>query len=312
VPEAERRDYWQQVVGDTIGPIEVAVSAPLDARDRLVVGSVGAIRVGVLTSGEPGGARRTARHIRHADPDVCKVDILARGSGLIVQDGRQARLRAGDLTLVDLARPARWRMSPSAMVAVVFPRALLPLRQDELARLTAVGIPGDRGAGALASSLALGLPNHLDDHAGADEARLGTALLDLLTVALAARLDLGHRVPWDTQQRALLRRIHAFIELRLHDPELAPGTIAAAHHISLRYLYKLFASEQTTVAGWIRRRRLERCRRDLLDPALRARPVSAIATRWGLPNAAHFSRAFRAAYGLTPVEYRELGRGRAR
>jgi hypothetical protein len=51
---------------------------------------------------------------------------------------------------------------------------------------------------------------------------------------------------------------------------------------------------------------LERCRRDLLDPSLGDVPVSAIAARWGLTNAAHFSRAFRAAYGASPVEYRRL------
>jgi AraC-like DNA-binding protein len=43
---------------------------------------------------------------------------------------------------------------------------------------------------------------------------------------------------------------------------------------------------------------------DLLDPALAARPVSAIAARWGLVDPAHFSRLFRAAYGVSPVEYR--------
>jgi transcriptional regulator GlxA family with amidase domain len=32
--------------------------------------------------------------------------------------------------------------------------------------------------------------------------------------------------------------------------------------------------------------------------------VSAIAARWGLIDAAHFSRLFRAAYGLPPAEYR--------
>jgi AraC-like DNA-binding protein len=43
---------------------------------------------------------------------------------------------------------------------------------------------------------------------------------------------------------------------------------------------------------------------DLLDPALAARPVSAIAARWGLVDPAHFSRLFRAAYGVPPLEYR--------
>lgn len=100
--------------------------------------------------------------------------------------------------------------------------------------------------------------------------------------------------------------MHAFIEERLGDPSLSPAAIAAAHFISLRYLHRLFEGEQTTVADWIRRRRLERCRRDLLDPALRDRPVSAVAARWGLPSAAHFSRLFRAAHGVPPAEYRRM------
>jgi AraC-like DNA-binding protein len=79
---------------------------------------------------------------------------------------------------------------------------------------------------------------------------------------------------------------------------------ATAHHISLRYLHKLFEGQPTTASGWIRQRRLERCRRDLLDPALGDRSVGAIAARWGLIDAAHFSRLFRAAYGLPPGEYR--------
>jgi AraC-like DNA-binding protein len=98
--------------------------------------------------------------------------------------------------------------------------------------------------------------------------------------------------------------VHAFIEQRLADPALSPATIAGAHHVSVRYLYKLFEGRHRGVAGWIRERRLERSRRDLLDPALAARPVSAIAARWGLVDPAHFSRLFRAAYGVPPLEYR--------
>jgi hypothetical protein len=41
-----------------------------------------------------------------------------------------------------------------------------------------------------------------------------------------------------------------------------------------RSLYSLFESRETTVAGWIRDRRLERCRRDLLDRNRRDVPAS--------------------------------------
>jgi len=99
-------------------------------------------------------------------------------------------------------------------------------------------------------------------------------------------------------------RIHAFIEQHLGDCDLAPGPVAAAHYISVRYLYRLFEAQGTTVAAWIRHRRLERCRADLTDPALGSAPVGAVAARWGLPDSAHFNRLFKRTYGLPPAEYR--------
>ncbi len=66
----------------------------------------------------------------------------------------------------------------------------------------------------------------------------------------------------------------------------------------------LAEAQGTTVAAWIRHRRLERCRKDLADPAFSTAPVSAVAVRWGLPDSAHFSRLFRRTYGLPPAEYR--------
>jgi AraC-like DNA-binding protein len=128
--------------------------------------------------------------------------------------------------------------------------------------------------------------------------------LDLLIVALAERLDRRAAIAPDTRRRALLASVQSFIDRRLADPELSPSKIAAANHISLRYLHKLFETQETTVARWVRQRRLERCRRDLLDPALGHWSVSAIGARWGLMNATHFSRAFRAAYGMPPTAYR--------
>lgn len=110
--------------------------------------------------------------------------------------------------------------------------------------------------------------------------------------------------PAPTHAEECLQRVLAFIDESLPDPALSPHMVADAHHISVRYLYKLFESQPTGVADWIRNRRLEACRHDLLNPARRSTPVSAIGARWGLPNPAQFSRAFRAAFGASPTEYR--------
>lgn len=155
--------------------------------------------------------------------------------------------------------------------------------------------------------MAIQLLDHLDEVGTAAGARLGTAFLDLVAAALAECLDHRQRDLAATPQDALLARIHADIEQRLGDPTLTPRTIAADHFISVRYLYKLFETQPVGVAAWIRRRRLERCGWDLLDPALRARPVSAIGARWGLTDATSFSRAFQAAYGVPPARYRRIG-----
>jgi AraC-like DNA-binding protein len=306
VPVAARNEYWRHVLSDALVPLEPV--GPPDAPGlRLVLGSAGAVAVGELSHRGAGGARRTIRHIRRSDPELCKVDVIARGHGVIEQGGREAALRPGDLTLVDLSRPATWAMSELRCVAVVFPRSLLPLRDADVARLSAVRIPGDTGVGALISSLARQLPEHLDGWSESGGARLGGAVLDLLMVALAGRLDRASDVPTETRRRALLQRILASIEKRLGDPELSPGSIAAAHFISVRSLHKLFETQQTTVGDWIRQRRLERCARDLLDPALAGEPIIAIGSRWGITNPAHFSRLFRDRYGVPPSHYRATG-----
>ena len=102
--------------------------------------------VGELVQSGPGRATRTGRHARAAPRELFKVELLAAGEGVVEQDGRRANLRPGDLALIDLTRPAKWAMSAAVRcVGILFAPAMLPLRRDELARLTAVRLPGDDG-----------------------------------------------------------------------------------------------------------------------------------------------------------------------
>jgi AraC-like DNA-binding protein len=310
VSVASRPEYLHEGLRAVLGPLNIRTDEGNELPDQVRAADLGALHIGELWASRPGGANRTRHHIQRMEADLVKVDVVAQGEVDIEQDGRQARLHAGDYAFVDLARPAHWTNSSSVRVlAIAFPRQLLPLRTDDTTKLTAVGLNADDGPGALFSSTARQLARHLDHFDVASGVRVGTATLDLLTVALAGRLDRGGGLPPDVPQRVLIVRMRAFIEDQLADSDLTPSAIARAHHVSLRYLYKLFEGEQKSVAGLIKERRLERCRRDLLDPSLRHLPVSAIAARWGMPNAAHFSHAFRAAYGMAPVEYRRLVAG---
>jgi AraC-like DNA-binding protein len=163
--------------------------------------------------------------------------------------------------------------------------------------------------GALLAGFLTGLAEQAGTLRTCDAPRLETAVVDLLSATLAHHLDAEDRLPPETRTRTLTRRIRAFILKHLRDPDLTPMSIAAAHHISVSYLYRLFQQEGTTVAAWIRQQRLEAARRDLADPALGGLPVQDIAVRWGFSLHSSFTRAFQVRYGLSPRDYRRQAVG---
>jgi AraC-like DNA-binding protein len=194
---------------------------------------------------------------------------------------------------------------PFESLVVRVPRNLLGRDAARISKLTALRIPGGEGLARAAVAFFRGLVGGLED---------GTVRPDESPDAVECVLDLVrgmYAVPTRSHEPKRLRSraeilgdIQLFIEENLGDPDLDPQRIARANFISTRYLHKLFESEGTSVCGWIRASRLERCRRDLLDPALGHLTILAIASRWGLPGPQHFSRLFRAAHGCSPSELR--------
>jgi len=113
------------------------------------------------------------------------------------------------------------------------------------------------------------------------------------------------------QQREALNatlqlRILMYVDANLHDHRLTPGGIAAAHNISTRHLYVLWAGADhgLSLSQWIISRRLKRAEVQLSkeDPATTT--VARIAHDCGFTDVSHFSRRFREAYGMTPREWR--------
>lgn len=310
VAARERVDFWRDVSSQLWVPYELRCERELASEFRAHAGvsELGPMQVALMTSVRH-TVLRTPKLIRRSDPEVFKLGVIDRGGGRMRQDDRCTEFSVGDLVLFDTSRPYEAGFHPDTpvnrLLLLSFPRSILPLPQRDLRRLSGVPIPGARGLGALSSQFMLRLARHMDELSPSDIARLSTLTLDMLTMALAGALDTESMVPPHTRRRALMARIHAFIRDNLGDTRLTPETIAAAHHISRRYLHKLFQEDGHTVAGWVRERRLEQCRRDLADPRLAARPISAIAARWAYTNAAHFSQAFRAAHGVSPRQFRE-------
>ncbi|WP_380280909.1 helix-turn-helix transcriptional regulator [Kitasatospora purpeofusca] len=234
---------------------------------------------------------------------------------LLTADGRSGASGAGDL-LVDsphafdlwcfgVGRPAREELR-IADLGVDLPASLLPVPPHRLRGLLGRRLSGREGTGALLAEFLRALDREAAALGPAEASSLGTVVVDLVAVWIARELATGTALSQEARQLAVVEGIREFIRHNLHDPDLTPPVIAAAHHISVSHLHRLFTrySHGETVAAFIRGRRLRKAHRDLADPALRALPIHSVAARCGLPRASEFGRAFKAAYGLTPREHR--------
>ncbi|MCA2219570.1 helix-turn-helix domain-containing protein [Jidongwangia harbinensis] len=280
-------ETFQDELAATGFPPLVNKLAGADFRGRIATRHLGPLR---LVSLHTPASSCVGRERGASDGENLAVKVMARGRTRIEQGRGHAELGPADLVLLDPTRALRFESTAAAHVTILVPRRELRIRPAQIDRLIGVRIDGRHGPGALVSVLARESARSAAEFRAAEALRSAAAVVELIAVALEARLGDAQPAP----DEWLRDRIAGYIEARLADPELSPPSIAAAHHISVRRLHKLFEDQPLTVAALIRRRRLERCRAELAGSG---RTVTAVAARWGFSDPTHFSKLFKATYG---------------
>jgi AraC-like DNA-binding protein len=107
-------------------------------------------------------------------------------------------------------------------------------------------------------------------------------------------------------EQTFLVRLTAYVEANLQDSDLGAAQIAAAHYISVRQLYNVWARDAggPTLGQSIMSRRLARAHGRLAEGSPARLNISAVARQCGYTNVSHFSRRFRGAYGVSRTEWR--------
>lgn len=232
------------------------------------------------------------------------VYLQTEGTGEITQSGYTAVLQKGDLTIFDSARPVTIQRSAHChSYCIKFPQRLLSVPAVYMSDLMAVRFAASDGLTPAVETMITTLERTFGNVPPICQRTLALTTIDLVTALIHSRTGPSAGPRRGAIDKAL-EEMQGYIDTRLSDPELTPQVIADAHFTSLRRVYNIFNSAGLTVSGWINHRRMERCRRDLGDPLMSTVPVASIGSRWGFKTPSHFGRSFKAAFGMTPGEYR--------
>jgi AraC-like DNA-binding protein len=306
--EVHTFEEWQNRMSNRFVRVQISTNRPSNFHAVLQGRSFDDITLSRFEAKADQKVDRLQQFIWPGEPRHIKLSMILGGSGLIVQDGREALLGPGDMAIYDTSRPYTAVFDDSAdSLVMVFPQEALSVPGEQVGQLTATSMSSSLGMGRMVGPFLKELADSLASFSGHAGTMLVYNTLDLINTLIYTELDLGQRRA-DPKSDALAT-VKEYIDRHLRDTRLSPATIAAAHFMSTRRLHYLFEGAGVTVTNWIKSRRLERCRMDLKDPALGAVSITQVAARWGFADSAHFSRAFKSGYGISPSRFRNTAAG---
>jgi AraC-like DNA-binding protein len=304
LPRAQRYAAWRDAICDCYVHVDVRATRPEEYRGFVREAHFGDVALTDILLSEQ-RIRRERQHIARLDKDCFYVQFVQQGRNDVVQRGASHRSNAARAAIFSAAEPYELRFAgemrsfylelPREKFSDRFPRARIPV---------AATMQTTHGLGSIAAEFCTTLANQGTALEAPVRARLGEQLMDILALALLA--DEGQAAAAEGSVKvARLRSIQRWIEFHLSDPELTLEQVAAANHVSLRYLHVLFRACGMSVSEWIWMRRLQRSY-DVLAKG-ETGSITAVALQHGFASSAHFSTLFRRRFGVSPREVAASG-----
>jgi AraC-like DNA-binding protein len=305
IPAGDRVDFLYDTIWNHVLPVEMTFAPdPADIEVDFRVSQAGAVNFSSARS-SANALHRTSALVRRDHIPQVFLAVQVAGTTVVEQAGNQAVLRAGDMTVYDSTRPYTVQNRDETELHYFrVPRDALALPQLRLNPLLGVRIGADTNPLAAAVSsffTTLAASSALDRSDAAHAVAEPSIQLVRALLAVHAGED---GLAADPLNASLALRVQQYVRDHLHERDLTAKRIAAAHHVSTRHLYATLARAGVSLHSSIQQQRLEECRRELRDPRCAHMAVATIGSRWGFVDPSHFGRLFKAAYGMTPNEWR--------
>lgn len=290
--------FWTEAVSDTFVVLDCKAGDGRESIDgEIAVQTLASIDLARVRASAQ-SVHRTPAAIDASSDDYYLVGMQTEGSCLVTQDGRSAALHDGGFALYDTTRPYSLLLTDHFEQLVIrLPRTALERYLPEAARLTALAVNADPGAGRLLVNTVQFLANDIDV-LSPDVALSVSQGVEHLIVAGLGGLTRG--VP-DAHRISRRKLVQTHILENLGDESLSIKSIASDLHLSPSSIHRAFAADGETVMGWVWQQRLKRIRETLLTGRYEGTLTDLFLT-WGFSDPSHFSRAFRQRYGHAPSQ----------
>jgi len=300
LPSPDRWDAWRDSISVLFDVSPTAAATGSDEEHSVVGAHLGAVLFGETRFAGQTFVRSRRKVLGNA-VDHYLVQFYAAG-GYAGQIGdKDVVLRAGDIGILDLAQTLRTQNPPSHLYSLVIPRDALDAALGRARPLHGEILPRESGAAQLLRTHLRTLGECLPGMAASEAPVLAEATIGMVAACFRPTAEARARAE-APMAAATLTHIKRHIEARLNAPDLSPASIAAAFRLSRTTLYRMF-EPLGGVGAFIQERRLARAQSALVLPANKGRRIHEIAFDCGFASEAHFSRRFRAVYGVTPTTW---------
>ena len=298
LPLAERYHLYQSALWKCFGRLELQPEKISDFTCQMEEASF--VDVGMYGIKASGHRVERAERIARLEGErhLIKVALQIQGHACYEQDGHTLTLGPGEWSVYDMSKPYRADFQGDVeILLLVFPFEKLDSKRFDLRDVILKRRSMDEGLSGLTYQFicnAFQKSRIIDRRSEVDIVEMMSNLIRLTMV------DVSGGTIISAPKEILCERIKNYIAANLRDPGLSVTHIADALRCTPRYLQRAFETQNFPISSYIWRQRIDRCRKDLSDPALRKQSITDIAFSWGFSSSAHFSRMFKEQFGISP------------